>query len=559
MQRYSRHTIALVILAALLTIAVSLPRSDSRDFRIARNLDIFISLIRELNTFYVDEFDPDKLITSVIRSTLNTLDPYTVYYPEEDSDDIAFMTTGQYGGIGAMIREDGDLAVVTRVYKDFPAHKAGVRAGDRLKKIDDKSLKNYGASAISDLLKGEPGSEIEITVERLGRDTLFQIRRERVALKAVPYYGMLDDGVTGYIRFTNFTRNCAGDVRGAVKSLIENDNAEQIILDVRGNPGGLLNEATEIVNIFVDPGNEVVSTRGRNEQFDAVHKTKNKALDTDIPLAVLISSGSASAAEIVAGAIQDLDRGVVIGQRSFGKGLVQITRPLSYNAQLKVTTAKYYIPSGRCIQALDYSDRREDGSVGNIPDSLISEFTTRNGRIVKDGGGIMPDIEIEPPLIGRLATKLYVQQYLFNFATRFYHDNPDIESIAQLTAREDIFEELIAYLAENEFSYTTSTEAALDNLIDAARQESYYDMHHETFSRLRETLSSDKATDMELAREDIIRLLLSDLAGRYLYEEGEIRMMISDDAVIEEARTALSDRERYTTILSPATGSTSIQ
>jgi len=344
---------------------------------------------------------------------LNTLDPYTVYYPESDADDFKFMTTGKYGGIGSMVRGNGDYVIISEVYKGFPADLAGIKAGDLLKKVDGVSLKGLSTDKVSEKLKGDPGTAIAVTVERDGREADYLLKREKIAIPPVPYYGMLDSK-TGYIRFTNFTQDCIEDVKNALISLKSN-NPQQIILDMRGNPGGLLTEAVEIVNLFVGPGNEVVSTKGKVKQFDETFKTTKPAVDEKIALAVLINRGSASASEIVAGAVQDLDRGIIVGQRSYGKGLVQVTRPLSYNTQLKITTAKYYIPSGRCIQARDFSHPNEDGSVGIIPDSLISEFRTKNGRIVKDGGGIMPDVSILPDPLSQITAELFLRYYIFDY------------------------------------------------------------------------------------------------------------------------------------------------
>ena len=375
---------------------------ETRDFRIAKNLDIFYSLFRELNTFYVDEINPDKVIKTSIDNMLKSLDPYTVYYPESEADDFTFMTTGKYGGIGSLIRGGGDYVTISEVYKGFPADLAGIKPGDLLKKVDGVSLKGVSNDKVSDKLKGNPGTDISVTIERNGKELDYKMKREKIVIPPVPYYGMIDSN-TGYIRFTSFTQGCSQDVKNALVAL-KADNPKQIILDLRGNPGGLLTESVEIVNLFVGSDNEVVSTKGKVKQSNEVFKTTRAALDDKIPVAILINSGTASAAEIVAGAIQDLDRGVIVGQRSYGKGLVQVTRPLSYNTQLKVTTAKYYIPSGRCIQALDFSHPNADGSVGIIPDSLISEFRTRNGRIVRDGGGITPDVVILPETLSQVSS-----------------------------------------------------------------------------------------------------------------------------------------------------------
>ena len=335
-------------------------KQETKEFKIGKNLDIFFSMFRELNTFYVDEINSEKLIKAGIDNMLKTLDPYTVYYPESEIDDFTFMTTGKYGGIGSLVRNEGDFTIITEVYKGFPADLAGIKPGDIIKKVDGITLKNMVTDKVSDKLKGDPGTPISLTIERNGKEVDFQMKRERIAVPPVPFYGMIDKN-TGYIRFTNFTQNCIDEVKSALIAL-KAQNPKQIILDLRGNPGGLLSEAVEIVNLFVGSGNEVVSTKGKVKQFDSDYKTTRAAVDEKIALAVIINRGSASASEIVAGAIQDLDRGVIIGQRSYGKGLVQITRPLSYNTQLKVTTAKYYIPSGRCTLLLKSSKQKTEES-----------------------------------------------------------------------------------------------------------------------------------------------------------------------------------------------------
>lgn len=359
--------VPIIALAAVVTLGFLMGGQDNKDFRLTKNLDIYISLFRELNAFYVDEIDPEKLVTKSINSMLATLDPYTVYYPEEETGDLDFMTTGKYGGFGSLIRKSGDYILVTNVYQGFPADRSGIRPGDLMISIDGTSLKGVSSDKASDMLKGEPGTEAEITIRRNGQDIPKKLKRERIAISAVPYYGMVDEN-TGYIRFTNFTQNCIAEVREALIDLKEKQGAEDLILDLRSNPGGLVNEAVEIVNLFVRPGQEVVSTRGRAKQYDVVFRTGKAAVAPDMPVVVLINRSSASASEIVAGALQDLDRGVIVGERSYGKGLVQVARPLSYKAQVKMTTARYYIPSGRCIQAVDFSHRNEDGSVGAIPD-----------------------------------------------------------------------------------------------------------------------------------------------------------------------------------------------
>lgn len=521
---------------------------ETRDFRIAKNLDIFLILFRELNTFYVDEINPDKIIKTGIDNMLKTLDPYTVYYPESDADDFTFMTTGKYGGIGSLVRGGGDYVVINEVYKGFPADRAGIKAGDIIKKVDGVSLKGMTTDKVSDKLKGSPGSDIIVTVERNGKESDHPMKRERIVIPPVPYYGMIDPK-TGYIRFRNFTQNCINDVKNALVEL-KKSAPEQLILDLRGNPGGLLSEAVEIVNLFVGPGNNVVSTKGKVKQFDEVFKTTKPAIDETIPLVVLINRASASAAEIVAGAIQDLDRGVIIGQRSYGKGLVQVTRPLNYNAQLKVTTAKYYIPSGRCVQALDFSHPNEDGSVGIIPDSLISEFKTRNGRTVKDGGGITPDITVTPEMLSQISTELYFRNFIFDFATSYYWSHPEIKSVQDFSFTDKDYADFGNFLKEKSFDYKTVTEVSLSELISNAKKEKYYEIHKDLLTKLEKDLSHSLDQDLTIFRDEIIQLLEEEIIGRYFYEEGAIAWSVDKDEQIIKALEILNDKIKYSSILS---------
>ena len=526
---------------------------ETRDFRIAKNLDIFFSLFRELNTFYVDEIDPDKLIKSGLDNMLKTLDPYTVYYPESESDDFAFLTTGKYGGIGSLVRNNGDYTVISEVYKDFPADKAGIKAGDLLKKVDGVSLKGLSTDKVSDKLKGKPGTDISLTIERNGNEINYQLKREKISMPPVPYYGMIDSK-TGYIRFTGFTQNCIADVKNAMIKLKEN-NVQQIILDLRGNPGGLLTEAVEIVNLFIAQGNEVVTTKGKVKQFDEDFKTTKEAVDDKIPLAVIINRGSASASEIVAGAIQDLDRGVIVGQRSYGKGLVQVTRPLSYNTQLKVTTAKYYIPSGRCIQARDFSHPNEDGSVGMIPDSLISEFKTKNGRKVQDGGGIAPDIEIIPEPLSQIATELYLRNFIFDFATDYYWAHPQIKSIDKFSFSDNDYTDFKAFLVKRSFSYRTVTEDSFSELIANAKKEKYYDIHKDLFTALEKDLTHDLDQDLTLFRSEITELIEDEILSRFFYQGGAISWTLNKDEQVLKALEILNNKTVYNSILSGNAGS----
>jgi carboxyl-terminal processing protease len=543
----SRLSILIVIVIVSGLSVAFLATQETRDFRIGKNLDIFFSLFREINTFYVDEINPDKIIRTGIDNMLKTLDPYTVYYPESDIDEFTFMTTGKYGGIGSMVRNDGDYAVITEVYKGFPADLAGIKPGDIIKKVDGVSLKAIGTDKVSDKLKGDPGTPINVTIGRNGKETDYSMKRERIVVPPVPYFGMIDDK-TGYIRFNSFTQNCIEEVKKAVVSL-KTHNPEGIILDLRGNPGGLLTEAVEIVNLFVSQGNEVVTTKGKIKQYDATYKTTNQPVDPKIPLVVMINRGSASASEIVAGAIQDLDRGVIVGQRSYGKGLVQITRPLSYNTQLKVTTAKYYIPSGRCIQALDFSHPNEDGSVGVIPDSLISEFKTKNGRTVKDGGGITPDVEILPETLSQIATELYMRNFIFDFATQYFWAHPEIKKPSDFKFTDQDFAGFKEFLIKKNFDYKTITEESFNELVSNARKEKYYEIHKDLFTSLEKDITHDLNQDLMTFKEEITDLICDEIIGRYFYEEGAIAWTISKDEQLKKAVEVLKNRDKYTAIL----------
>ena len=546
----------IIVVSILLVIGIStgfLVNQETRDFRIAKNLDIFFSLFRELNTFYVDEIDPDKVIKAGIDNMLKTLDPYTVYFPESEAGEFSIMISGRYGGIGSLVRSIGDYVVISEVYKGFPADKAGIKPGDLLKKVDGVSLKGLPTDKVSEKLKGNPGTEISVTIERNGKETEYPLKREKIIMPPVPYYGMIDSK-TGYIRFTNFTQNCIEDVKTALNALKEN-KAQQIILDLRGNPGGLLTEAVEIVNLFVAEGNEVVSTKGKDKQFYEDFKTTKQPLDEKIPLAIIINRGSASASEIVAGAIQDLDRGIIIGQRSYGKGLVQITRPLSYNTQLKVTTAKYYIPSGRCIQARNFSHPNEDGSVGIIPDSLISEFKTKNGRIVKDGGGITPDIEVLPEPLSQISRELFLRNYIFDFATNYYWTHPNIKTPDQFTFTDQDYDDFKTFLLNRKFNYKTTTEESLNELITNAKKEKYYDIHKDLFNDLEKDIAHNLDQDLKMFRSEITDLMEDEIISRYFYESGAIEWTIKKDEQVSKAIDILNNKEEYSSILKGTAGS----
>ena len=519
-------------------------------FEVSKNLDIFTTLFREVNIYYVDETKPGEMIEKAIDSMLEDLDPYTTYIPESDIEDFRFQTTGQYGGIGAMIRKKGDYVVIAEPYKGFPADNAGLIAGDKLLEIDGKSVKGKTTQDVSSVLKGQPGVEVELLIERPGIEKPLQkvFTREEVKVKSIPYMGMVSDGIA-YLRLRSFTRNCASEVKDAIIKLKEENEVSALVLDLRGNPGGLLNESVDLCNLFIEKGQEVVSTKGKIKEWEKSYKTNKTALDTEIPLAILINQSSASASEIVSGTMQDLDRGVVVGKRSFGKGLVQQTRKLSYNSQLKVTVAKYHTPSGRCIQALDYGNRNDDGSVGKVADSLKTAFQTRNGRTVYDGGGVEPDITIEQDMYAEIVGSILSKQLIFDFATEFVLSHDSIAAPGVFKISDDLYEEFVSFVSDKDYEYETHTEKDLSKLIEQADEDNYAEFKEDLLA-LKEKLIAYKEDDIHTYQSQISELILSELMSRYYYQEGRVKAALEDDIVLEEAVAILQDSKKYKGILS---------
>lgn len=540
MKRSKRNII--IAASLILLFSVGFTTIGNKDMELVKNLDIYYTMFRELNMFYVDETDPEELVTTSINSMLSSLDPYTTYIPESDMDDFQFQTTGEYGGIGSLIRRSGSYTIIADPYKGFPADKAGLRAGDKILEVDGISIKDAEVQTVSDLLKGKPGTEMVLSVERYGEEKAleFKIIREKISISNVPYYGMLDDQ-TGYIRLANFTTGAGQEVESALKELKKQHDMKSLVLDLRSNPGGLLIEAVRVCNLFVDKGELIVSTKGKVKQWDSEYITQKEPLDKEISLVVLANRGSASASEIVAGALQDLDRAVVVGQRTFGKGLVQTSRPLKYNAQLKVTTAKYYIPSGRCIQALDYSNRNEDGSVGTIPDSLISEYETRNGRLVYDGGGVRPDFEVIPEKLSEITLQLYTQNMFFDFATSYRAEHPEISDPVNFRLSDDDYKSFEAFVEGKDFEFKTSSEQAFEKLVNTAKREKYFEIASEEFASLEEKLSHNNLKDLETFGKEIRQILGEEIVNRYYYQQGRILAQIQDDPQLEKAVEILDE------------------
>ena len=547
-----KKTRFIVITALILSLSLGFISLRDKEFEILKNLDIFYSLFRELDRFYVDEVNPEELIDSAIDGMLGSLDPYTTFIPEEDMDDFTFMTTGEYGGIGALIRKAGDYAMISEPYENFPAQLAGLKAGDTILSINGITTKGKEISEVSELLKGSPNTSLEIKIKRIGNKNAIEktLSRQKITIPNVPYYGLVSNDI-GYIKLTNFTKNAGIETKDALEKL-KNMGVKSVILDLRGNPGGLLQEAVNVSNVFIPKGEEIVSTKGKINQWDNVYLTSEEPVDKDIPLIVLVNRGSASASEIVAGSLQDLDRAIVVGQRTFGKGLVQTTRPLSYKAQLKVTTAKYYIPSGRCIQAVDYSHRNEDGSVGYIPDSLIHEFSTANGRKVYDGGGITPDIQLDPVQVSNITLSLYAKNLIFDYATIFASRHSTFNKVEDLKPTESEYDSFIKFLSDKNYDYTTNSDNKLEELIKAAKQEKYYDLAKEDLDKLKIILSHDKEKDLRTFSDEIKSILFEEMATRYFYQKGKIIASLGNDLELNKAIEVLKDPKVYSSMLSGA-------
>lgn len=536
--RYSLAAMAGVVVAVFFVFA------KSNDFGLGRNMEIVINMMRELSLGYVDPIDPDHLAERAADGMVNDLDPYTEYIPEKRMSEFEMLTTGKYGGIGSLIRQKEDYVRIAQPYKNSPADRAGLKIGDRIVAIDGKDAKGYTTEQVSSLLKGEPGSKVEVTVEHLdGTRQTATIRRERIAIPGVPYAGWVADGI-GYIRHSDFTEGCYEEVRSAIERLRGEHELKGLILDYRSNGGGILQEAVKILSLFVPKGTEVVSTKGRTEESRQSFSTASDPEFADLPLVILINGNSASASEIVAGALQDLDRAVLLGQRSFGKGLVQSTRSLGYNAMLKLTTAKYYIPSGRCIQAVDYS-RSQEGSVRSIPDSLISEFKTRAGRKVYDGGGIMPDICTDPEYISRFAATLYALGFVEDFGDDYMRRHPQQQiDLRTFSITDADYADFVAFMKDKKVPYESDTRRALRSLKKAAKDDRFGELS-KRFEELEAELKDDTQTNLETYRKEVIKTINDDIVLRHGYSAGMIEHSLTDDKEVAEAVKVLRDTAKY--------------
>lgn len=546
--------IILAVVAATIMAASATTRSAKRE--IGNNLTIFNRLFKELQTYYVDSIDAKKSVETAISAMLDDIDPYTVYIPYEEQADFRSMTTGEYGGVGSYIMERNGNVYFSEPTEGSPSQLAGIRPGDQILMINSDSVAGWKSSKVSETLKGAPGTEVRVTVKRPWvEDSIltFDLTRRKIQMPSVPYYGMLSDGRTGYIQLTSFTEKSADEVRSALVDLMSRPGFNALVLDLRGNGGGLVESAVQIVGFFTPKGTEVLRTRGKDVMSEKIYKTSSKPLTTDLPLIVLIDGGTASASEIVAGSLQDMDRAVIVGSRSYGKGLVQTTRPLPYDGMLKVTIAKYYIPSGRLIQAIDYSHRNPDGSVSRIPDSLTSVFHTRAGREVRDGGGITPDITVDYPDITRLTFNLVRDNWVFDYATRYAATHPSLPAPTEFVITDSIYDDFKASIDPSRLNYDKVCETILKQLRESARTEGYMnDSVQATLDLLEKQLHHDLSQDLDVNRKAIEPYLAGEIVSRYYFARGEAEHGLRYDNALDTVLKLTAAPEKYRAILKPA-------
>lgn len=534
---------------ALVLLCVLAFSPADRYFEIAKNIDIFASLFKEVNKLYVDDISPTKIAHTGIDQMLNSLDPYTNYISEDQVEDYRTQNTGQYGGIGALTRVFNKKTMVTMVYADYPAYKNGLRIGDEVIKMDGIELSKLSLEEANHLMRGQVGTPVKLSIKRYGQDQPFDLefKREKIKINNVPYSGMLADDV-GYIQLTEFTPDAGKEVKAALVDLKEK-GAKNIILDLRGNPGGLLFEAVNICNLFVPKGKKIVDTKGKLAEHNVTYETLNNPVDTDIPVVVLINRGSASASEIVAGTLQDYDRAVIVGERSFGKGLVQLSRPLPYHAQVKITTAKYYTPTGRCIQVLDYTHRREDGSAGSVPDSLKKEFKTSKGRKVYDGGGIDPDVKLPAQEASSITQALHVSGLIFDYATQYAFSHSTIQDPKTFALTDKEYDIFVQWMKDKNYTYHTALQSELTALEEEAKREKYFDQLKPSIETLQAKLKESRKNDLMNFKDQIKTLLEEEIAARYYLEKGAVEARFKYDLEIKKAVDIFHDQSFYKKIL----------
>ena len=541
-----------VFLVALLLPLGLFAQEKQNNFEIAKSLDIYNSLLRELNLNYVDEINPGELNENAIKAMLEGLDPYTVFIPESDIENAKFMTTGEYGGIGAIIQYDGEFTRISDPYEGWPAQKAGIIAGDAILEVNGVDCKKKNTQEVSNLLKGQPGTEVTLKLKRYGQEQPLEIKlkREKVKIDNIPYYKVFDNGIA-YLSLSGFTRDAAKEVKEKFVEMKKGNELKGFVIDLRGNGGGLMNEAVDIVNLFIPKGKPVVSMKGKAATANSMHPTTNEPVDLEIPLAILVDGSSASASEIVAGAIQDYDRGVIIGQRTFGKGLVQNILPLSYNTQMKVTVAHYYIPSGRCIQEIDYSHKKDTAQMKK--DTLGKAFKTMGGRTVYEGHGITPDVKVSRDPYATVTAYLFGKNYIFDYANKFYSEHKSIAPAERFQIDEATYQDFMKFVKDKNFNYTTESEKAIEKLKKTAKEEGYLDKIKPQIDLLEKNLAAEKDNDLLNNRKDIEELLRSEIVGRYYYQKGRIVASLNDDPDLKRAFEILlntNGKDEYHSILS---------
>lgn len=544
-----KRIIAVVFLLALGGLLFSFTAPVDRYFEIAKNLDIFASLFKEVNALYVDEVNPNKMMRDGIDAMLNNLDPYTNFISEDEVEDFRTLNTGQYGGIGAVTREIDNRTVITMVYEAYPAYKNGLRIGDEVVKMDGVELNKLSREEAEHLMRGQVGTPVKLAIKRFGVDKLIELefKREKIKVSNVPYFGMMANQI-GYVQLTEFTPDAGKEVKNAVFSLKE-QGAKGIIIDLRGNPGGLLFEAVNICNIFIPKGKKVVSTKGKVEDSNINYETLNNPLDTEIPVTVIINHHSASASEIVAGTLQDYDRAVIVGEKSYGKGLVQLNRSLSYNSQVKITTAKYYTPTGRCIQVLDYANRREDGSVGSVPDSLKKEFSTTHGRKVFDGGGIEPDVILPSTESSLLTQTLYLNGFLFDYATLYASRHASIPPAKIFSLTDQEYQDFVMWMKDKKYDYKSPLETEMTSFIEEAKKEKYYSELKPQIDQINNRIAESRKMDLLYNKDQIKLFLEEEICSRYYLERGFIEARFKYDKEVKRATEVLLNSSEYKKLL----------
>lgn len=522
--------------------------SQSNGFEVVRSMELMDQIYEHLDKYYVDDIKTGNLSKTAIDAMLKKLDPYTVYYHESNIEDYQMMTTGQYGGIGALIRKKGDFVYVAEPYEGKPADKSGLKAGDKILSIDGKEMKNKNSSEVSSVLKGPKGTNLEIEVERNSVEKItITVTRDEIKLADVPYSGMLKNKI-GYIKLNSFTRTASAEVKKAFLQLKE-QGMEELVLDLRGNGGGLLIEAVNIVNLFVPKNQIVVTTRGRVLEENREYKTRYAPVDLDIPIVVLVNGGSASASEIVSGSLQDLDRAVIVGTQSYGKGLVQRTYDLDYGSKMKLTIAKYYTPSGRCVQRLEYYDKMDEEDVKEVPDSLITIFKTKNGRDVIDGRGVEPDRLVKQRKLSRLTATILQNNLIFDYATQYYYSHSTLASANEFNLSESEYSDFKKYVLEQEFTYSTASEEKLKNMKKTAEKEEFYDDIKDEYEALMAKVIPSKERDLEKFETQLKSILSNEIVSRYYYQDGRAIQSFKNDLYIKESLEILKNKSTYNTIL----------